>query len=376
VIRLLHTADLHLDAAFPSLGDREEARRDDFLVTFDRLVDLALEREVDLFLVAGDLFDSWQPSLPAVERVQAGLQSLVEEGVVPVLLPGTHDCVTTEESVYRKTAFPGAVLLDGPRVDEPAVLSVRGQDVLLYGFAFRAHASEGALGTMVRRDREALHIGLLHGSRQGSPEWDYRQKDLPFTMEELRGWELDYLALGHYHNFEILEEDGRVLGCYPGSPEAKRFGEEGQRWCAIVSLDGTGASVERVEVGRRRLEKGTIDLGACGGQEGVVGAIDDLASPDLLLRLSLTGIVETPIETERLLERCRDGFFHLEIRDRTRMFDSRFVQQIEEEETVRGVFVRKVREFMEQIPSNEREEVEAAFREVLVRFQSFGGRQA
>jgi DNA repair exonuclease SbcCD nuclease subunit len=373
VIKILHTADLHLDAPFPSLGEKESLRRDDFLRTFERLLTLAIKNEVHLFVVAGDLFDSPRPSAAVVGRVQAGLKRLADRGIVPVLLPGTHDGTTAADSVFRKTEFPGAVVLDDPVVDEPVVLAVGDRPVHLYGFAFRGFASEDAFSGMTRRFAEGIHIGLLHGSRQGSPEWDYRKKDLPFTLAQLKSWGLDYVALGHYHGFEVLEEGGRTYACYPGSPEGKRFGENGPRHCALVTVAPGEAKVEKVAVHTRMLEERVLDLSGCEDSASAADAICALGDPDLLLRLTLGGIVEAPIDLSALQGRCGGDFFHLQFRDRTRLFDSDFARRIEGEETVRGVFVRRARRLMEEASEEQKPLVEEAFREVLVRFRAFGG---
>lgn len=373
MIRILHTADLHLGAPFPSLGEKETERQGDFLKTFERLLTLAIKNEVHLFVAAGDLFDNPTPDAALLGKVQAGFKRLADRGIVPVLLPGTHDSTVTADSVYRKAHFPGAIVLMEPAVKEPVSVSVKGQSVFLYGFAYRTFASSQALETMVRREDEGIHIGLLHGSRQGSPEWEYRKKDLPFTFPMLKGWNLDYLALGHYHGFELLEEQGRVWGCYPGSPEGKRFGENGPRYAALVTVGPGEARVEKVQVNGRSLEERVLDISGCEDEGRAMEAIAAMADENLLLRLSLHGIVEGPLDLASLHARCMEGFFHLEFVDRTRLFDSDFARRIEDEETVRGLFVRRARQLMQEVSPERRETVEEAFREVLVRFRAFGG---
>lgn len=373
MLRILHTADLHLDAQFPGLGEKEQQRREDFLKTFERIITLAIKSEVQLALFVGDLFDSPRPSDQTIGRVQAGLKRLVDRGILPVLLPGTHDNLVSSETVYRRSSFPGAILLDAPRVEEPVVVTAGGQQVHLYGFAYRSSVSDQALGSMQRRPGDGIHLGLLHGSRQGSPEWDYRKKDLPFTLPGLKHWGLDYVALGHYHSHEILQDGGRILACYPGSPEGKRFGENGPRHCALVTLDAGEVKVEAIAVQSRILDERTLDLSGCENIEAAVSAITALANPNLLLRLTLSGIVESPLALELLQGRCAGEFFQLELLDRTRLFDSDFARRIAGEETVRGLFVRRLQARMAQATPAEKLVLEDAFREVLVRFHAFEG---
>ncbi|MEJ2199550.1 MAG: hypothetical protein P8X63_00825, partial [Desulfuromonadaceae bacterium] len=201
----------------------------------------------------------------------------------------------------------------------------------------------------------------------------YRKKDLPFSLATLQQWGLDYVALGHYHNYETLEADGRLFACYPGSPEAKRFGENGPRCCALVNVEPGRAAVQALTVGRRTLEELTLDLSGCDNPEAIVCKIRELSNPNLLLRLTLTGIVEAPLDLKGLHARLTADFFFLEFIDRTHLFESDFARRIESEETVRGVFVRRARKLLADTPPEGHQVIEDALREVLVRFQTFGG---
>lgn len=369
MIKLLHSADIHLDAPFPSLGDKEEPRRDDFLFTFERLLNLAITWEADLFAVAGDLFDTPTPSPATISKVSGGLQRLADCGITTVLLPGTHDSVAFPNSVFRRHSFPGAILLADPQVIEPASLEIRGEKVYLYGFGYKTTASAQALDGMKRRAGEGIHVGLLHGSRIGSPEWDYRPKDLPFSLDDLASWNLDYVALGHYHNFQVLTKNGRILGCYPGSPEGRRFGENGDRFAALATVGKERVILQKKAVNRRLLKEETLDISNLSDMAAVSRAVAARGDSDILLRLTLTGLAETLFDTNQLCARVGKNFFHLEIKDRTRFFDSRFTQRIAEEKSVRGAFVRRVREQMKKATQEERLLMEKAFREVMARFR-------
>ncbi len=373
MIRILHTADLHLDGSFAGLGNRAPQRQADFLETFERIVSLAIEKQVHLLLIAGDLFDHPRPAQRTLSKVQVGLQRLAGRGIVSVLLPGTHDSLVSSDAVYRQAEFPGTILLDQPQVKEPVSLTINDQQLYLYGFAYRSYLSEYALAGMQRRCDEGLHIGLLHGSRQGSPEWNHRKKDLPFSLEDLKRWNLDYVALGHYHSYEVLAEKERIYACYPGSPEGKRFGENGPRSCALVTIDAGGVSVEPQSVNGRELAEKQLDLSGCTELEQVVRCIRALGNERLLLRLTLNGILEAPMDLSAVQSRCEDAFFYLELRDQTRLFDSDYARRIEPEETVRGMFVRRARQLMAEVNEEERLVVEQAFREVLTRFRAFSG---
>src|SRR5919107_5643942 len=57
MLRLLHTADVHLGARHADLGDQAAAQRERQFAAFKATIDLAIEEKVDIVLIAGDLFD-------------------------------------------------------------------------------------------------------------------------------------------------------------------------------------------------------------------------------------------------------------------------------------------------------------------------------
>lgn len=371
-IRILHTADLHLGANLAGFGELARERQRDFEKTFERLVTLAIKREVDCLLVAGDLFDSNNVNAELVGRVQEGFARLTGRGIAVVLIPGTHDHVVAATSIYRRYSFSGAHLLMEPVVSEPLRLAVRGDEVWFYGFAYNSASSTGALATMGRRAAEGIHIGLLHGSLRGSPEWEHRHKDLPFASAELAGLGLDYVALGHYHSFATVEHEGRTIACYPGSPEGKRFGENGPRHVVVAEVGQGQATLEKVAVQSRQLSELTVDASLFASPGLLVDELARLGAPDVIARIRLTGVVEEPLDCANIAGRVQGRFAWLDLVDETDLFDSRYVQRLEREDSIRGLFVRKVQERIARAASDDER---ALHREALkLVFKRFAGR--
>ena len=91
MLRLIHTADVHLGARHDDLGEQAAAQRERQFAAFKAAIDLALSEKVDLFLIAGDLFDSNVQPRRSVERVAAELKRLADAKIRTVIIPGTHD---------------------------------------------------------------------------------------------------------------------------------------------------------------------------------------------------------------------------------------------------------------------------------------------
>src|SRR5688572_12363202 len=141
MLRLLHTADVHLGARHADLGEQASAQRERQFAAFKASVDLALAAKVDLVLIAGDLFDSNTQPRRSVERVGAELKRLADAKIRTVILPGTHD-VYDRASVYRTyslAALAGVREEDGLVTvltpDKPDVV-LSACDVVVHGRCF------------------------------------------------------------------------------------------------------------------------------------------------------------------------------------------------------------------------------------------------
>jgi len=373
-LRLLHTADLHLGAPCTWLGDLASTRQKDFLRTFRRITECCIEHQVDLFLVAGDLFDRPSPDPSLVLSVQQECSRLLEHGITTVLLPGTHDSVWGRSSLYRTDDFPDSIILDHSFSDGPVRHLVNGIPVHLYGSAFRGEKPEELYPFMRRRDAEGFHLGMVHGSLKKAPQWECRDKDIPFTLEDLNSWGLDYVALGHYHSYQVMEQGGEVLACYPGSPEGKNFTDPGERFVALVEIDAKGARVVPLAVQTRTHASLSIDMSVESSLETLKRRIAGLADENLLLRIELTGSVDAPFDLRDILAACSDSFFYLDILDRTRFQDGALLRQLAREETIVGMCVRRFQEMLQDDPDN-RETIESAMKEVVLRFHSDSGQR-
>src|SRR4051812_7935077 len=106
MIRLLHSADWQLGARFTQFGAKGSTLREARLTTLRRALEVAQQRNVDAFIVAGDLFEDNQVDdslIAAVVRLFADYAS------IPIyLLPGNHDPFTGPDSVWLRPPFANA----------------------------------------------------------------------------------------------------------------------------------------------------------------------------------------------------------------------------------------------------------------------------
>ena len=58
-VRIVHAADMHFDTPFREIGSKQaKINREELKETFKNIIDFCNEGDVDIFLIAGDIFDN------------------------------------------------------------------------------------------------------------------------------------------------------------------------------------------------------------------------------------------------------------------------------------------------------------------------------
>lgn len=340
MLTILHAADLHLDSPFRSLPPREaQARRADQRQTLDALRDLALERQVGLVLLAGDLFDS-QEVYP--ETLEALARTLGQMPCPVCIAPGNHDYYAPQ-SPYARPIWPDNVHIFTTEAVAAHPLPELG--AVVYGCAFVGPFRESdPLAGFHAPDDGALPIGVFHGEvgRQG--------RYAPIAPESLAGSGLAYAALGHVHAPAFVQEEPTPWA-YPGCTQGRGFDELGERGCCLARLEEGGAvSWSFCPLPGPRYRELSLPLGA-----DLAGALTDFSND--YVRLTLTGEGEAP-DLSALRAQLEGMCRAVELRDETTR--PREVWARLEEDTLTGHFLREMAQRMDVAAAEERPLLERA----------------
>lgn len=110
-MKILHTADWHLGKRLDNLSRLEEQK-----LVMDEIVQIADEQNVDLVLIAGDLFDTFNPSVEAVELFYKTLKRLAKNGECPVIaIGGNHDSPDRIDAPDPLARECGIILIGHPK---------------------------------------------------------------------------------------------------------------------------------------------------------------------------------------------------------------------------------------------------------------------
>lgn len=213
-LRILHTSDFHLD----SPGDKA-------CKSLEKVVNFAIENDVDLVINAGDLFDHNRVGDDLVRFVVGQLRRLA---VPTVILPGNHDCLVPGSAFERTELWKDCANVRIIRAGDGETLDLPEPGVSVWGKSINSYDDVRPLAGIPQPQKNGYwHVAVAHGYYIGAGAALFPSYHI--TEEEIAGSGWDYIALGHIITFGCVCSE--PVACYSGSP----------------SLTGAAALVELTE---------------------------------------------------------------------------------------------------------------------------------
>ena len=240
MIKILHTADIHLDSPLKSLAMKDEdlqaTVKTATRAAFMKIVDTALFEEVSALLISGDLFDGAERSAKTAAFLTTQLDRLLVAGIPVFYIKGNHDA---ENPITGEVSLPENVhVFDG----RGGKRRIENSDVWIHGVSFSGRqAPESLLPKFGATEPDAINIAMLHTSLAGSQGHDTYA---PCSVAELTKMGFDYWALGHVHKRQVHSEAPWII--MPGIPQGRDIGEAGPKSATLLTIDEKNISVSEV----------------------------------------------------------------------------------------------------------------------------------
>ena len=291
-----------------------------------KAVDLAKSENVDLVLIAGDL---WEEDSLTSDTVPFVVETLAELKAPVIIAPGNHDYYSPGShysddilSVRFGTRWSDNVHIfrsyDFEHFSPPEL-----EDVCVTGLAYRSNqpVTLRRLGEKIKPPKAAIRLAVIHGSRDDHLP-PSKLRTLPFSDAELLEQPFDYVALGHYHaRSEIIDDQEKVRGAYSGSACALTINETGPCGCLIGIVEAGGVQQESLvfhELDIRRIYKLSIDISGLQHAQALENKVlkefekINLRSEDIAY-IELSGTYPTGSRISIADEFIRGICFHLQI---------------------------------------------------------------
>jgi len=258
-MKFVHAADIHLDSPLLALS-RQDARQVERMRratrdAFTRMIDLCIEQEAALLVLAGDLYDHDCPNMQIAVFLRGELRRLERKGIRTVIIKGNHDA---GNKITSALGLPANTRMLGDRKPETVTFDDLPVRIAVHGQSFKpGPIADNLAASYPAPLRGCYNIGLLHTSLAGTAD---HKAYAPCTLEELTSRGYDYWALGHIHKRAVLARDPFVI--FPGNLQGRHARETGPKGCFLVKIDDAGRTVsaEFMPLDLVRWHQAVVDL--------------------------------------------------------------------------------------------------------------------
>lgn len=332
-MRFIHCADLHLDSKMDALpSEKAKIRREEVLSTFERLADYATKIKASAIIIAGDMFDTSRTTLKTRARV---LEAISKNSNVDFLyLSGNHD---DDNFLSELESYPSNF-----KVFSDDWQSFEYENVAISGVKINS-INVSTVYDNLKLDEDKVNIVTLHGQIAEYKGEEHAEK---ISLPRLKNKNIDYLALGHVHEYSAGELDQRGIYAYSGCLEGRGFDETGDKGFVLIDVEDGKLSRQFIKFSTRSLFEIEYSVE---GKTTWVEARNDLIeklereyNQNSLIKVVLKGGCKTDfdIDKEGLLKRLNDMFFFAKVYDKTELLVS--IEDYAMDKSVRGEFVRSV----------------------------------
>ena len=321
--RFIHAGDIHLDSPLGQLRSLDQSAADAVAmasrVSFQKIIDLAVEREVAALIVAGDLFDGPVRDASGALWADSQLKKLVRAGIEVILIRGNHDAISGAGKASR---WSHGIVELGSTAPQTHLIDRVG--LAVHGQSFGARAvTQDLAANYPRMLNGYFNVGLLHTSLAGSSA---HEPYAPTTLSVLESLGYQYWALGHIHKRSEISLSNHCWIGYCGNAQGRHIRESGPKGCYLGHVqDGKLWNVEFVSTDTVRWYEVCVDVSTASRlndlDDQVFSAIGELAtqanSRHLAVRVTLTGhshlhaTLSDPFVVERLTTTLSDRVHEL-----------------------------------------------------------------
>ncbi|GAC1630275.1 MAG: DNA repair exonuclease [Ktedonobacteraceae bacterium] len=318
IVTVVLTADNHL--GYDAFGQyKHEERQQRLRDAFQQTVTFAIGQRADLFIQAGDLFDTTMPTERDRSFVAARLAQLKQAGVRAIALGGMHDTPTETHGSEGEQAAPapqmsyaqlGALQYLPPihkdMEVEPLLFEIHGVMVGVCGLGIRADQEGDPLAPLhVQSDieRAALPILVLHAPIEGLADstspLDIRAQVSRASIAQQHAFH--YILAGYHHTYSrmhIGETEVIVAGATHSTPSTQQgatsasqpgfvfmgLAADGVRWCNHVKVDAL--QTKRLSIATQELWSDNADTTPT---ERILERLEPLCDAEATIQLRLEG---------------------------------------------------------------------------------------
>ena len=352
-IKILHSADIHFDTPFSGMTPKEALKsKEELKQVFEKIIKMTLENEIDILLIAGDIFDNLSVNKTTLYFIKNCFENISKVKVF--ISPGNHDPFN-EKSFYNIVDWPDNVHIFKGNMES---VTLEDLNTVVWGAGFNtSHVNKSLLKEVERVDRYN-NIMVLHGEITTTKDGnDYN----PITEEDIARSNMDYIALGHRHKFSEVKKIENTYYSYSGCPQGRGFDELEDKGIILIELKERFVESKFIRTSIRNYYEKEINIQGCFGYSEVKNKIiNEILSYDRknnFYRIILKGEVceDFTLNEEFLQESLKDEFHFVKVIDKSEI-------KLDMNELIKGyslksIFAKKIYERLQSAETEEEREM-------------------
>src|SRR6056297_1418644 len=234
-IKFIHAADIHLGSSLhysENYSTNIRNMADNALQrAWNNLIECCCENDIDFLLLAGDILDSDQKSIKALDIFIDGCKRLSEQNIEIYMITGNHDSGADFDALID---LPKNLNIFSAKNSELKKFKKNGRkSVNLIGQSYSGSQERNPIfENYIFPQNNLLNIALLHTQLEGK-----NSKYVPVSKNELTATKkVDYWALGHIHQVQIINSKNPAV-FFPGNIQGRDFGEQLQGGALLVEFE-------------------------------------------------------------------------------------------------------------------------------------------
>ncbi|MGL5055535.1 MAG: metallophosphoesterase family protein [Fusobacteriaceae bacterium] len=222
-MKILHCSDIHLGKKPFGTEHFTKTRYEDYFNSFNQLVEKSIVENIDVFMIAGDLFDKKDLSPDILKRTEDIFKKLFDKKITVLIIEGNHDNSNQNDNVSSWLQYLEekklAHRLSYKKIKEEYFFSpIKVQDVNFYGLGYPGfNVDNVVLNLSEQLNEEEKNVVLIHTAIGGGDSDSLPGLIKTETLKKLQPKTI-YVGGGHYHSKSVYPSQNPFF-FIPGSTE-------------------------------------------------------------------------------------------------------------------------------------------------------------
>ena len=339
-MKFIHIADMHFDTPFTFLGERDnlgDIRRIEQRDAFKKMIEYIKQHKIKYLFISGDLYDQKYVKETTINYINNLFKEIPETKIF--IAPGNHDPLL-KNSYYNEFNWSENVYIFNNEIG-----LYEFEDADIYGFGFNDFYCNNFNPEEIKiKNKEKLNILVLHGDVDASKNAQSLYN--PVTNSELSALGFDYIAMGHIHKRQIINEN--IV--YPGSTISLGFDEPGEHGMLEVNLEKHNSAINFIKLDKREFVEQELDISEINTREELIEKINNIKlEENNLYKIILIGTRNFEIDVNKIIKLINQKNI-LKLKDHTKIkYD---LEEISKQSNLKGIFAREMLELLKSEPEN------------------------